>query len=42
MNNFSLLSANRVAHLNAVMLALTCMTLVAGIGLICRALEQAF
>lgn len=42
MNNFSLLSANRLAHLNVVMLTLACVTLVAGIGLICRALEQAF
>ena len=33
MNNFSLLAANRLTHLKVVMLALVCVTLVAGIGL---------
>jgi hypothetical protein len=33
MNNFSLLAANRLTHLKAVMLALVCVTLVVGIGL---------
>jgi hypothetical protein len=36
MNNFSLLAANRIAHLKVVALALVCATLVAGIGLAAR------
>jgi hypothetical protein len=42
MNNFSLLSANRLAHLNVVMLTLACVTLVASVGLVHSALQQAF
>jgi len=38
--NISLLAANRVKHLNVVMLALACMTLVVGFGLVHRALTQ--
>ena len=38
--NISLLVANRVKHLNAVMLALACVTLVVGFGLVYRALTQ--
>jgi hypothetical protein len=36
MNNFSLLAANRMAHLRVVAVALVCATLVAGIGLAAR------
>jgi hypothetical protein len=42
MNHFSLLSANRLAHLHVVMLTLACMTLVAAIGLVHSALQQTF
>jgi hypothetical protein len=41
-NNFSLLAANRPAHLKVVMLALACVTLVVGVGLVHSALQQAF
>ena len=40
MNNFSLLAANRLAHLKVVMLALSCVTLVVGFGLVHSALAQ--
>ena len=40
MNDFSLLAANRVKHLNVVMLALACVTLVVGFGLVLSALAQ--
>ena len=40
MNNFSLLAANRVTHLRVVMLALFCVTLVVGFGLVHSALSQ--
>jgi len=40
MNNFSLLAANRLTHLNVVMLALSCVTLVVGLGLVYSALAQ--
>jgi hypothetical protein len=40
MNNFSLHAANRVKHLNVVMLALACVTLVVGFGLVHSALAQ--
>ena len=40
MNDFSLLAANRVKHLNVVMLALACVTLVVGFGLVHSALAQ--
>jgi hypothetical protein len=36
MNNFSLLAANRIAHLRVVAVALVCATLVAGIDLAAR------
>jgi hypothetical protein len=36
MNNFSLLTANRLTHLKVVMLALVCVTLVVGIGFAAR------
>ena len=42
MNNFSLLAANHLTHLKVVMLALACVTLVVGIGLVHSALAQAF
>jgi hypothetical protein len=42
MNNFSLLAANRLTHLKVVMLALACVTLVASVGLVHSALQQAF
>ena len=42
MNNFSLLAANRFTHLKVVMLALACVTLVVGVGLVHSALQQAF
>ena len=38
MNNFLLLAANRLTHLNVVMLTLACVTLVVGIGLVHSAL----
>ena len=37
---FSLLAADRLTHLKVVMLALSCVTLVAGFGLIHSALAQ--
>jgi hypothetical protein len=40
MNNFSLLAANRLAHLKVVMLALSRVTLVVGFGLVHSALAQ--
>ena len=40
MNDFSLLAANRVKHLNVAMLALACVTLVVGFGLVHSALTQ--
>ena len=40
MNNFSLLAANRPTHLKVVMLALACVTLVVGFGLVHSALPQ--
>jgi hypothetical protein len=40
MNDFSLLAADRLAHLKVVMLALSCVTLVVGFGLIHSALAQ--
>jgi hypothetical protein len=41
MNNFSLLAANRLTHLKVVvMLALACVTLVVGFGLVQSALPQ--
>jgi hypothetical protein len=40
LNNFSLLAANHVKHLNVVMLALACVTLVVGFGLVHSALAQ--
>ena len=40
MNNFSLLAANRPTHLKVVMLALACVTLVVGFGLVHSALAQ--
>jgi hypothetical protein len=40
MNNFSLLAANRLTHLNVVMLAFACVTLVVGFGLVHSALAQ--
>ena len=40
MNDFSLLAANRVKHLNVVMLALACVTLVVGFGFVHSALAQ--
>jgi hypothetical protein len=42
MNNFSLLAANRLTHLKVVMLALACVTLIAGVDLVHGALQQAF
>jgi len=39
-NNFSLLAANRLTHLKVVMLALSCVTLVVGFGLVRSALLQ--
>jgi hypothetical protein len=42
MNNFSLLAANLLPHLKVVMLALACVTLVVGTGLIHSALQPAF
>ena len=40
MNNFSLLADNRLTHLKVVMLALACVTLVVGFGLVHSALTQ--
>jgi hypothetical protein len=40
MNNFSLLAADRLTHLKVVMLALSCVTLVVGFGLVHSALSQ--
>jgi hypothetical protein len=40
MNNFSLLADNRLTHLKVVMLALACVTLVVGFGLVLSALAQ--
>ena len=40
MNNFSLLAADRLAHLKLVMLAFACVTLVVGFGLVHSALAQ--
>jgi hypothetical protein len=40
MNDFSLLAADRLTHLKVVMLALSCVTLVVGFGLVHRALAQ--
>ena len=40
MNNFSLLADNRLTHLKVVMLALACVTLVVGFGLVHSALAQ--
>ena len=34
MNNFSLVTANRLTHLKVVMLAFACVTLVVGFGLV--------
>jgi hypothetical protein len=42
MNNFSSFADNRLTHLKVVMLALACVTLVAGVGLVHSALQQAF
>jgi hypothetical protein len=40
MNDFSLLAADRLTHLKVVMLALSCVTLVVGFGLVHSALAQ--
>jgi hypothetical protein len=40
LNNFSLLADNRLTHLKVVMLALACVTLVVGFGLVYSALAQ--
>jgi hypothetical protein len=40
MIKFSLLAANRLTHLKVVMLALACVTLVVGFGLVHSALAQ--
>jgi hypothetical protein len=40
MNNSSLLADNRLTHLKVVMLALACVTLVVGFGLVYSALAQ--
>ena len=40
MNNFWPLAANRLTHLKVVMLALACVTLVVGVGLVHSALPQ--
>ena len=40
MNDFSLLAADRLTHLKVVMLALSCVTLVVGFGLVHSALSQ--
>jgi hypothetical protein len=42
MNNFSLLAANHLTHLKVVMLALACVTLVVGIGLVHSARRRPF
>jgi hypothetical protein len=40
MNDISLLAANRLTHLKVVILALACVTLVVGFGLVRSALPQ--
>ena len=40
MNNFSLLAVNRLMHFKVVMLALACVTLAVGFGLVRSALAQ--
>jgi hypothetical protein len=40
MNNFSALADNRLTHLKVVMLALACVTLLVGFGLVHRALAH--
>jgi hypothetical protein len=40
MNNFSLLSADRMTHVKVVAVALVCATLVAGIGLAARVTDE--
>jgi hypothetical protein len=40
MNDFSLRAANRLTHLKVVMLALACLTLVVGFGLVHSTLPQ--
>jgi hypothetical protein len=40
MNNFSMLSADRMTHLKVVAVALVCATLVAGIGVAARVSEN--
>jgi len=41
MNNFSMLSADRMTHLKVVAMALVCATLVAGIGVAARVTDGA-
>jgi hypothetical protein len=41
MNNFSMLSADRMTHLKVVAVALVCATLVAGIGVAARVTDGA-
>ena len=41
MNNFSMLSADRMTHLKVVAMALVCATLVAGIGVAARVTDVA-
>jgi hypothetical protein len=41
MNNFSMLSADRMTHLKVVAMALVCATLVAGIGVAARVTDAA-
>lgn len=41
MNNFSMLSADRMTHLKVVAVALVCATLVAGIGVAARVTDAA-
>jgi ABC-type proline/glycine betaine transport system permease subunit len=40
MNNFSMLSADRMTHLKVVAMALVCATLVAGIGVAARVTDD--
>ena len=40
MNDFSLLAADRLTHMKVVMLALSCVTLVVGFGLVHSALPH--
>lgn len=40
MNNFSVLTANRLTHFKVVMLAFACVTLVVGFGLVHSILAQ--